>query len=57
MAAKDGVDDKIVREVADLWFHCLVLLAYRGLGPQHVLDELQARFGLSGLVEKAARTE
>jgi phosphoribosyl-ATP pyrophosphohydrolase len=57
MAAKDGVDDTIVREVADLWFHCLVLLAYRGLGPQHVLDELQARFGLSGLVEKAARTE
>ncbi|MCF6337919.1 MAG: phosphoribosyl-ATP diphosphatase [Gammaproteobacteria bacterium] len=55
MAAKDGDTDKIVYEVADLWFHTLVLLAQQGLGPQQVLDELSRRFGLSGLDEKAAR--
>ena len=55
MAAKD--DDKIalVREVADLWFHCLVLLASRGLGPQDVLGELARREGVSGLDEKKNR--
>jgi phosphoribosyl-ATP pyrophosphohydrolase len=56
MAAKDGVPDKIVYEVADLWFHSLVLLAHQGLHPDQVLAELQRRFGLSGLEEKAART-
>jgi phosphoribosyl-ATP pyrophosphohydrolase len=55
MAAKDGSEDKIVYEVADLWFHTLVLLAHRGLGPEQVLQELERRFGLSGLVEKANR--
>ncbi|GAB6046742.1 phosphoribosyl-ATP diphosphatase [Methyloparacoccus murrellii] len=55
MAAKDGVAEKIVYEVADLWFHSLVLLAHQGLGPDQVLAELQRRFGLSGLAEKAAR--
>ncbi len=55
MAAKDGDADKIVYEVADLWFHTLVLLAQQGLGPQQVLDELSRRFGLSGLDEKAGR--
>jgi len=44
-----------VHEVADLWFHCLVLLAHQGLGPVAVLTELERRFGLSGLEEKAAR--
>ena len=55
MAAKD--DDKIalVAEVADLWFHCLVLLAAHGLGPADVLAELARREGLSGHAEKAAR--
>jgi len=57
MAAKDGEAEKIVYEVADLWFHSLVLLAQQGLGPQQVLDELQRRFGLSGLEEKARRNE
>ncbi|MCK7575918.1 MAG: phosphoribosyl-ATP diphosphatase [Chromatiales bacterium] len=56
MAAKDGEPDKIVYEVADLWFHTLVLLAQQGLGPRQVLDELDRRFGLSGLEEKANRT-
>lgn len=55
MAAKDGDADKIVYEVADLWFHSLILLAQQGLNPQQVLDELARRFGLSGLEEKANR--
>jgi phosphoribosyl-ATP pyrophosphohydrolase len=55
MAAKDGVPDKVVYEVADLWFHTLVLLAQQGLQPQQVLAELDRRFGLSGLAEKAQR--
>ncbi|RLW64001.1 MAG: phosphoribosyl-ATP diphosphatase [gamma proteobacterium symbiont of Stewartia floridana] len=55
MAAKDGDADKIVYEIADLWFHTLVLLAHQGLGPDLVLQELQRRFGLSGLEEKAQR--
>ncbi|MEI6413578.1 MAG: phosphoribosyl-ATP diphosphatase [Pseudomonadota bacterium] len=57
MAAKDGVPEKIIREVADLWFHTLILLAHQGLGPQAVLDELARRFGLSGLEEKARRDD
>jgi len=55
MAAKDGMPEKTVHEVADLWFHTLVLLAQQGLGPQQVLAELQRRFGLSGIEEKANR--
>jgi len=57
MAAKDGEPDKIVYEVADLWFHTMVLLAQQGLGPDAVLAELDRRFGLSGLEEKARRRE
>lgn len=55
MAAKDGVAEQIVYEVADLWFHCMVLLAQQGLRPELVLAELERRFGLSGIEEKAAR--
>ncbi len=57
MAAKDGAPEKIIYEVADLWFHTLVLLKQQGLEPQQVLDELERRFGLSGLDEKASRKE
>ena len=57
MAAKDGVPDRIVHEVADLWFHTLVLLAQQGLGPKAVLAELNRRFGVPGLQEKARRQE
>ena len=57
MAAKDGEAEKIIYEVADLWFHTLVLLKQQGLEPQQVLDELERRFGLSGLDEKASRKE
>jgi phosphoribosyl-ATP pyrophosphohydrolase len=55
MAAKDGDADKIIHEVADLWFHSLVLLAQQDLHPTAVLAELDRRFGLSGLAEKASR--
>jgi phosphoribosyl-ATP pyrophosphohydrolase len=55
MAAKDGADEKIIYEVADLWFHTMVLLAHKGLGPEQVLAELERRFGLSGLEEKSQR--
>ncbi len=57
MAAKDGDPQKIVYEMADLWFHSLVLLAQQGLGPRDVLAELDRRFGLSGLEEKARRKQ
>jgi phosphoribosyl-ATP pyrophosphohydrolase len=56
MAAKDGDKIRITSELADLWFHCLVLLARHGMGPQDVLAELERREGVSGLDEKAART-
>lgn len=55
MAAKDGQTDKIIYETADLWFHSMVLLAQQGLRPEDVLKELDRRFGLSGLEEKASR--
>ena len=55
MAAKDGDKIRITGEVADLWFHCLVLLAWHGLGPADVLSELARREGTSGHAEKAAR--
>ena len=55
MAAKDGQRDRIVAEVADLWFHCIVLLARHGLAPADVLAELARREGVSGHDEKRAR--
>jgi phosphoribosyl-ATP pyrophosphohydrolase len=55
MAAKDGDRLRMVAEVADLWFHCLVLLALHGLGPDDVRAELARREGTSGIAEKAAR--
>ncbi len=57
MAAKDGDADKIIYEVADLWFHTMVLLSQQGLSPDDVLQELSRRFGLSGLEEKANRSK
>ena len=55
MASKDGDTQHVVRETADLWFHCLVLLAHHGLKPDEVLNELQRREGISGIDEKASR--
>ena len=55
MACKDGVGPKIVGEVADLWFHCMLALSLHGLRPDDVLAELERREGLSGLDEFSAR--
>ncbi len=56
LAAKDGDKLHIVRETADLWFHCLVMLAWHGLGPDDVLAELKRREGISGVDEKKSRS-
>ncbi len=55
MASKDGDAQHVVRETADLWFHCLILLAYHNLTPEDVLQELEKREGVSGIAEKASR--
>lgn len=59
MAAKDaehgGDRQKVVNEVADLWFHTMVALAHYGLGPADVIAELERREGTSGIEEKALR--
>ena len=55
MASKDGSKLHLVREVADLWFHSMVLLTYHGLRPDDVLVELKRREGISGHDEIAAR--
>ena len=55
LAAKAGDKAAIVHETADLWFHCLVMLAHYGLRPEDVIAELERREGLSGLDEKALR--
>jgi phosphoribosyl-ATP pyrophosphohydrolase len=55
MASKDGDGARVAAEMADLWFHCLVLLAHHGLGPDDVLAELARREGRSGHDEKASR--
>lgn len=55
LAAKDGDKLHLVRETADLWFHCLVMLSYHGLGPDDVLQELCRREGISGIEEKKSR--
>ena len=57
MAAKDGDRLRIVGETADLWFHCLVMLAHYDLKPSDVLMELRRREGISGIDEKAARKD
>ena len=59
MAAKDaqhgGDRQRIVSEVADLWFHCMIALSHFGLSPRDVVDELDKRAGTSGIEEKALR--
>lgn len=57
MAGKDRERLRIVEEMADLWFHCLVALAHYGLRPSDVLFELRRREGISGIDEKAARQD
>ena len=55
LASKDGDTLHLVRETADLWFHSLVLLAWHGVRPEDVLQELARREGVSGIAEKNAR--
>jgi phosphoribosyl-ATP pyrophosphohydrolase len=55
LASKQGDRDHLVYETADLWFHCMVLLAQHGLSAEDVLNELARREGVSGMDEKAAR--
>jgi phosphoribosyl-ATP pyrophosphohydrolase len=55
LAAKSGDRLHLVREVTDLWFHCMIVLARHGLGPADVLAEMHRREGISGVDEKAGR--
>lgn len=57
IAAKGGQRNELVYEMADLWFHSLVLLADQGLSATDILTELERRFGLSGIDEKNSRKE
>ncbi len=55
LAAKSGDKANLVYETADLWFHCMVLLAQHGLSTDDVLQELARREGVSGIAEKLSR--
>lgn len=55
LACKGGDRTHLVYEIADLWFHCMVLLAKHGLSADDVLNELARREGLSGIAEKESR--
>jgi len=55
LAAKGDDRLHLVREVTDLWFHCMIVLARHGLGPDDVMAEMKRREGISGLDEKASR--
>ena len=55
LAAKGGDKLHLTKETADLWFHCMVLLAWHGLKPEDVLAELRRREGVSGIDEKKSR--
>jgi len=55
LAAKEGDKTHLVYETADLWFHCMVLLAQQGASAAEVLAELARREGVSGIAEKASR--
>ncbi|MDX8404133.1 MAG: phosphoribosyl-ATP diphosphatase [Mariprofundaceae bacterium] len=57
IAAKNDDREQIIYETADLWFHCMVMLAQKGLSPDDVLAELGRRFGVSGHEEKASRNK
>ena len=57
LASKSGDKSQLVYETADLWFHCMVLLAQHDLSAEDVLQELVRREGVSGIAEKHSRTE
>ncbi|MGB1328207.1 MAG: phosphoribosyl-ATP diphosphatase [Porticoccaceae bacterium] len=54
-AEQSGDNSKVIYETADLWFHSLVMLSYLDIEVDEILNELERRFGLSGLEEKANR--
>lgn len=56
-AADSGNNQALISETADLWFHCLVMLSHLGENSASVLKELERRFNISGLDEKAGRTQ
>ena len=55
IAGKNENLEELIKETADLWFHSLLLLRYKGVGPEAVLNELASRFGRSGIEEKKYR--
>ena len=55
IAAVGGDREQVVYETADLWFHIMVMLSHLDISHVEVLAELERRFGLSGLEEKAQR--
>lgn len=55
MASKDSDVHQVVYETADLWFHCMILLAYHDVSPDDVFKELERREGVSGITEKKSR--
>jgi len=57
IAAKNGDTSQLIYEVADLWFHTLVLLSHQGLTAEAILNELARREGIGGLEEKAQRNK
>ena len=59
IAAKDAEQDPsaVIKETADLWFHSLVMLSHLNLNADDLLSELESRFGISGIDEKAARRQ
>lgn len=56
IAAKNSDDEELIHELADLWYHAMVLMVHRGLPLRALTDELAGRMNRSGLEEKAART-
>lgn len=57
IAAKNDDVEQLIYETADLWFHSLVMLVHQDVNPELVLKELERRFGLSGIEEKAQRNQ
>ena len=55
IAAKEPEKENIIHEMADLWFHCMVLMAQKGIALDEIADEFRKRMGVSGLEEKASR--
>jgi phosphoribosyl-ATP pyrophosphohydrolase len=56
IAARQGDNKELIHEVADLWFHTLVLMAYKNLSAEDILNELSRREGTSGIEEKESRS-